>query len=239
MIFFALKLLMAHILGDFVLQPDKWVQDKRAKKHRSSFLYWHIALHTILLILLLEFQFTYWKGILVIPISHYLIDLTKIILENRIHSKLLFSLDQLAHILVILLTVNYYFPFIIDFDLIYNAKTVLFGISLISVTFVVSIVMKQLMNSWKLDENNEKDSLPRAGKYIGMLERLLVFSFIVLQQWQAIGWLITAKSVFRFSDLTRAKDRKLTEYILIGTLLSFGFALFIGLAYVYIQEHVL
>jgi len=59
MIFFALKLLMAHILGDFVLQPDKWVQDKRAKKHRSSFLYWHIALHTILLILLLEFEFTY------------------------------------------------------------------------------------------------------------------------------------------------------------------------------------
>jgi len=52
-----------------------------------------------------------------------------------------------------------------------------------------------------------------------------------MNEWQAIGFLIAAKSVFRFGDLSRAKDRKLTEYILIGTLLSFGFAILIGLLY--------
>jgi len=35
---------------------------------------------------------------------------------------------------------------------------------------------------------------------------------------------MAAKFVLWFNDLTRAKDRKLTEYILIGTLLSFGLA---------------
>jgi len=45
--------------------------------------------------------------------------------------------------------------------------------------------------------------------------------------------LIAAKSVFRFGDLSRAKDRKLTEYILIGTFLSFGLAIAIGLGYLY------
>ena len=68
-----------------------------------------------------------------------------------------------------------------------------------------------------------------------MLERLLVFGFIVLQQWPAIGWLIAAKSILRFSDLSRAKDRKLTEYVLIGTLLSFSLAIFIGLLYRYLS----
>jgi len=64
-----------------------------------------------------------------------------------------------------------------------------------------------------------------------MLERLLVFVLIILEQWSAIGFLITAKSVLRFSDISKAKDRKLTEYILIGTLLSFGLAILVGLGY--------
>jgi len=39
---------------------------------------------------------------------------------------------------------------------------------------------------------------------------------------------LAAKSIFRFGDLKEAKDRKLTEYVLVGTLLSFGIALLVG-----------
>ena len=88
------------------------------------------------------------------------------------------------------------------------------------------------MSKWSLEEDNSEDSLESAGKYIGILERLFVF--ILLNQWSAIGLLIAAKSVFRFGDLSRAKDRKLTEYILIGTLISFGLAIFIGPVYQYL-----
>ena len=90
------------------------------------------------------------------------------------------------------------------------------------------------MSNWSLEEDNSEDSLESAGKYIGILERLFVFGFILLNQWSAIGLLIAAKSVFRFGDLSRAKDRKLTEYILIGTLISFGLAIFIGPVYQYL-----
>ena len=51
---------------------------------------------------------------------------------------------------------------------------------------------------------------------------------------EGVGFLIAAKSVFRFGDLSKAKDRKLTEYILIGTLLSFGLAILFGLCYEYV-----
>jgi hypothetical protein len=56
-----------------------------------------------------------------------------------------------------------------------------------------------------------------------------VFCFILTGHFEAIGFLLAAKSIFRFGDLKEAKDRKLTEYVLIGTLLSFGIALLIGL----------
>ena len=92
--------------------------------------------------------------------------------------------------------------------------------------------MKTIFLKWninKLIESNE--SLKDAGKYIGILERILVFVFIITDHWEAVGFLITAKSVFRFGDLKESKNRKLTEYILIGTLISFGIAILIGLLY--------
>jgi hypothetical protein len=37
---FFVKLLLAHLLGDFLLQPTLWVLDKE-KKHKSKYLYIH------------------------------------------------------------------------------------------------------------------------------------------------------------------------------------------------------
>jgi hypothetical protein len=87
-----------------------------------------------------------------------------------------------------------------------------------------------LLTNWSIElKDGESESLANAGKYIGILERLFVFVFVVTGQWQAVGFLLAAKSVFRFGDLKESKDRKLTEYILIGTLLSFGMAILTGL----------
>ena len=40
--------------------------------------------------------------------------------------------------------------------------------------------------------------------------------------------ILAGDAIFRFGDLKEAKDRKLTELVLIGTLLSFSSAIFIG-----------
>ena len=69
-----------------------------------------------------------------------------------------------------------------------------------------------------------------------MLERLFIFSFIILNYWEGIGFLLAAKSVFRFGDLSKTEDRNLTEYILIGTLLSFGLAIATAVGYKYLIE---
>jgi hypothetical protein len=231
MISFLLKTLIAHVLGDFVLQPDHWIKDKQLKKAKSKFLYFHIAIHAGLLLTLLQLEVQFWMAFLIIPVSHYIIDVIKIYLEKSINSRLLFSLDQLAHLSVILGLSWFYYPEQLNFNFQPSNEIWLLILITLLLTYGVAVLIKVIMSKWDLPEDSDKDSLSKAGKYIGMLERLFVFSFVVMAEWQAIGFLIAAKSVFRFGDLSRAKDRKLTEYILIGTLLSFGFAILIGMVY--------
>lgn len=227
----ALKFLIAHILGDFVFQPDKWVRDKKIEKQRSVYLYLHLGVHVLALLVLLQFDWKYWPALLISVASHYLIDLTKLYLEGKMNTYVLFGLDQLAHLSVIAAIVYSYEAYHIDIETFYSLKGLITLLALLCVTHVSAIIMKLVMGQWPLDEDDSSSSLPQAGKYIGILERLFVFVFITLGQWQAIGLLIAAKSVFRFGDLSKAKDRKLTEYILIGTLISFGLAMTIGLGY--------
>jgi hypothetical protein len=66
------------------------------------------------------------------------------------------------------------------------------------------------------------------------LERLLAFIFIIVGHWEAVGFLMAAKSVFRFGDLKDSKSIELTEYILIGTLLSFGIAIITAIVFLQI-----
>lgn len=231
-----LKLLLAHVLGDFVLQPAKWVEHKMERKIKSGYLYLHLLVHLLAMLTVLGFNFAFLPGVFVIVLTHYLIDLSKLYLTGRADSKLLFVLDQLAHLVVIFFVAQHYTPQLgISFS--FGEQELLFTLTLLCVTSVSSVIIRVLMSAWKMADDSS--SLKNAGMYIGILERLFVFVFIVMGQWQAIGFLIAAKSVFRFSDLTRAKDRKLTEYILIGTLLSFALAVAFSLIYIALKEKLL
>lgn len=229
-----IKLLIAHVLGDFVFQPSSWVEGKRKNTYKSKYLYFHGLIHLFALVVLLGFDWSYWLSILILVGSHLLIDLIKINLDKRLNERLLFVLDQILHLLVIIGVVYINEPFEISLRWINSPEILLSILAILFITFVSSILMKIIMSKWVMKEDKTSDSLKNAGQYIGVLERLFIFIFIILDQWSAIGLLITAKSVFRFSDLSRAKDRKLTEYILIGTLMSFGLAIITGLLYLYL-----
>jgi len=234
MLTLAIKLILAHIIGDFVFQPKKWVLHKETHKHKSKYLYWHILVHIIALIILLQFNLNYWLALAMIPISHYIIDVIKLHLKPKMNHRLLFGLDQLAHLIIIALVVKTHTPYSFSINLLFAPKTLLFITSILSITKVSSIIMKTIISKWDLTEYNKESSLADAGAYIGILERLFVFMFIITNHWEGVGFLIAAKSVFRFGDLSKAKDRKLTEYILIGTLLSFGLAIAFGISYQYV-----
>ena len=77
--------------------------------------------------------------------------------------------------------------------------------------------------------NNEKNSLPNAGAWIGYLERTLILTFILIGCIEGVGFLLAAKSIFRFGELTKAREVKFTEYVMIGTLSSFTIAIILGI----------
>ena len=238
--FFFLKIVLVHILGDFVLQPQTWVKAKEDKKIKAPQLYYHIGIHALLLLLILQFNLKdYWLGVLTIIFSHYSIDLLKIYFQKKNTKRTWFIIDQFLHISILIMVANFYHSFAIPIYTIFNSQNVLFVISLLGITHISSVIIKLIITQWNPENKEDNDdSLAKAGRYIGILERLFVFIFVITNHWEAIGFLLAAKSVFRFGDLTSSKDRKLTEYILIGTLLSFGFAIVIGVLYLYATQFV-
>lgn len=230
MVALILKVVMCHLLGDFVLQTTKMVEDIEAKKLKSKYLYLHILIHLVLLLVAVKFKKQFLFPVFLLSIAHLAIDiLTKVVIKNKLSGAYNFLLDQVLHALTIALFIRYFYSYEIDYTLIFTNKNYLLLISIICITFVSSIVVKKIMEVFKYDMQH--DGLYNAGKYIGMLERLFVFIFVITSFWEGIGFLLAAKSIFRFGDLKEKKEIKLTEYILIGTLISFGIAMLIGVTY--------
>ena len=71
---------------------------------------------------------------------------------------------------------------------------------------------------------------PEAGALIGRLERSLILFLVLAGAPSGIGLLVAAKSILRFGEVRDADNREMAEYVLIGTLASFAFA--IPVAYV-------
>lgn len=63
------------------------------------------------------------------------------------------------------------------------------------------------------------------GRVIGLLERSLIYFFILTGQYGAIGFTLAAKGFTRFKEL---EDRGFAEYVLVGTLLSSSVAIAVG-----------
>ncbi len=83
-----------------------------------------------------------------------------------------------------------------------------------------------LMERWQGQLKTAEPGLARGGFWIGCLERVLIVAFMMFGEYEAIGFLVTAKSILRFG--TSSTNRALSEYIILGTLLSIVLALPFG-----------
>jgi hypothetical protein len=244
-----LWLVLGHILGDFYLQPKHWVDCRYERQLRSPSLYKHASVHALLslAILVVFSQQGIWLSIAmaaVISVCHLIVDGIKSFLPPQVRW---FLLDQFMHLLCLVLV----WLWIANIDMkaihAWVQAVVTYKILIISIAYVlcarpvsifISIVLKQFTPTLMNEASNtfETDtSLASAGKTIGYLERWLVLSFLLLNQFSGIGFLLAAKSVFRFGDLSKSKDMKLTEYVMLGTLTSISSALAIG----FIAQHLI
>ncbi|WP_192034394.1 DUF3307 domain-containing protein [Halomonas sp. YLGW01] len=229
-----LGLLLAHLSGDFLLQPRRWVDERRRHKRRSRALYLHAGIHGLLVLLVLGIAGSTFTvtitGALLVAITHGVIDLGKAYLAP--HRLRWFLLDQLLHLVVL---VGVWLTWLGSLQPLTDAITWLVSPSALTLTAAYLLITRPMaiaialaMRPWSEDVA-DPGTLIAAGARIGMLERFLVLTLVLLDELTAVGFLLTAKSVLRFGDLRERSDRKLTEYVLLGTLLSVSATVALGL----------
>ncbi len=269
-----LNLFIAHIFGDFYLQTESMCKNKVSHSIKGLSLYAH-SLIVAVVSWLLVWDWNAWWLVLIILLSHWLIDWSKsalqkkwkilkveddgesIVEENSQYGIWFFLADQILHIGVIVIgayfwmSINGYweqFGWITDLFATHPLR-MRTGIAMLLVLKPVNILLVLILKAYKvnvpalsdsqsshkLGNNSESDGNKdqnehgnfHSGALIGALERGLMLVFVVMSQYEAIGFLVAAKSILRFSQVS-SEDEK-SEYVLAGTFLSLSFALGLGL----------
>jgi hypothetical protein len=234
-----LGLVLAHLVGDFLLQPRHWVEERIRRRHRSRHLLYHSLVHgglTALVLLVAALLLPGSPGLMAVlagalgvAASHWLIDLIKARLPGTLRW---FLLDQALHLAVLCMLWLAWIDSLAPLESLgaWLLSPTVLGVATayLLVTRPFSFAIAMGLKRWS-SQVGDTGTLAQAGARIGMLERLLVLSLVLLDQLTAVGFLLAAKSVLRYGDLRDSKDRRLTEYVLLGTLVSVASTLVLGL----------
>lgn len=220
-----LLLFIAHLLSDFIFQPQSMVDKKNEKV-----LNWHHVYHVIIvgvLSYMASLDINFWKAAIILMLFHLITDICKSAFQLKYPSKNFFFIDQGIH-LVLIVAVAYAYTSLnsINFLIDLKLKTIAIIAGFVFIIKPTNIIIGNLLNIFEIqisDESNDDESLPNAGKLIGIVERFLVLALILIGEFAAVGLILAAKSILRFNGAQKS------EYVLIGTLLSFGLAALAGI----------
>ena len=219
------SLFIAHVIGDFYLQNDTYCNQKEEKKLRSWFMYVHSVIMGALSWLLVP-DLYFMAFAIFITVTHFFIDIAKSCLGKGLIG---FVVDQLLHIgVLILISAMIGNEIAVPLQFLDFAES--FSIPLVLLTILLcmkpaNIIIKLTLERYKVGESASCTNMKNAGGLIGNLERILTIIFVLIGHYEAIGFIVAAKSILRFKDTDTAK----TEYVLAGTFLSFGIAILCGL----------
>jgi hypothetical protein len=236
----AVALVLAHLLADFVLQTDAMVRDKG----RPLVLLGHVGIVTAATWATLGFA-PVPLLLLIVAATHFAFDLAKQRSAAARRARGVepgfsaFATDQAAHLAVIAVVAGLWpgawsaglwaDPAVLarlpTFVRLPEAMALVAG--LLATVWTGGYAVRELMAGLKLPIDPATDtSLPQGGQLIGRLERLMILMLLLADQPDGIGLLIAAKSILRFNELAReASDRRASEYVIIGTLASFAWAI--------------
>lgn len=220
-----LLLFTAHLLSDFIFQSQS-MSDKKSEKALT----WHHIYHVLIvgaLSYIFSLDYNFWKAAIILMCLHLITDIGKSAIQLKHPSKNFFFIDQGIHLILIIGIVLIYENWVnIDFLVDIKLKTIAVIAGFVFVTKPTNIIIGNLLKVFQIqisDSSNDDESLPNAGKLIGIVERFLVLALILIGEFAAVGLILAAKSILRFNGTQKS------EYVLIGTLLSFGFAALAGI----------
>lgn len=236
--------LLGHVVADFYLQTNRVA---RKKSERASLLVLHCGCYALCMAPFVFASLSFESVVLawlVLSLSHALVDCGKAWLEGRIEKPLaVFCIDQAIHVLLCVVVVATLFDERPAFEIagifvgVMDATSVAAALG-ISLTLLVvwrpgAIFVRLLLESVRIKGSDIVCSGKgaanglRTGRWIGMLERTIVAVLAFCNQFGAIAFVLTAKSIARFKMLD---DKEFAECYLVGTLASTAFAILASLA---------
>ena len=229
---YLLLLIAGHVLGDFYTQTSRISQNKEAK-------FKWVMLHNVMYFLtfiVVSLPVISCK-ILVLDLAasflHAVIDIIKYwYIKKKGANKLTFFVDQGLHVLCLcviacvwtiydvpinMLQVTARIFEVLDISKVLLCKWIL---GLLIIHKPANIIIQKTINPYKPDEKKSEKNDPNIGRMIGTVERTIMLMLMYMNQYSAIGLVLTAKSIARYDKITR--DEKFAEYYLLGTLISAG-----------------
>lgn len=234
-----LLILTAHLIADFFLQSAGWAQ-KKTQKFR--YLVGHALVYAVVLAIAMFPCIPVgvaWSPFAVIAGSHFLIDWIRVLLDKKYKTPAAhfasFIVDQILHISIIVVLV-----YILGLNTQNNRwlselasgapveqilrYVLLFAIVLDPASVFVKKLSLYVSNS--VNSTTSKKELP-VGSVIGKLERIIIAVLTIYGEIGAIGFVLAAKSLARYSKLD--KDPDFAEKYLVGTLSSAAIAIIAAL----------
>lgn len=230
------KIAAAHLLGDFPLQPDAWVREKK----KPRILLAHLGVHGGLLALVIvsaPYPGRTWLPALCLLAAHGVIDL--ITGRATAKSATQIAVDQFLHAATIFGAFAWMCPeyagelWALRFSVLDNWRIFVVAGGLITAVSAGSAVIgawvRRHAERLPKEIETEHRGLQEAGRWIGMVERLLIFAAILLGAEEMVGFVIGAKAILRFPEASEKKNWALAEYYLLGTMASAAWAVMIAL----------
>lgn len=230
-------LLLAHFVSDFMLQSGTCAE-KKTKYMR------YLGLHALIYGCVMGVAawawlpvHIAWLPVLIIALSHLCMDALRIWLDKRYNFPTFglasFVIDQVVHVAVICATVW-------GFDLEIHTRAwistwtgpvslaeILRYVLLFVVILQPASVLVQKVTLCATDETcSQEGKEPAVGNIIGKLERIILAILVLCGEIGAIGFVLAAKSLARYSQLN---EQGFAERYLVGTLSSTAVAIIAAL----------
>ena len=223
-----LAMLLAHLVGDYILQWDALAAWK--SRHLTGVLVHGSVVFLATWLFSLPFDPTWWRGVVFIGISHILIDGLQLYVRPAITPLLRFTLDQVAHVAVIwvALTMGGYLEVgrvtAVLAANIHNEHLMLILLGYAFITMPAWVIVKYVASG--LVGGGPPQFPGRTNKYIEILERLLMTTFVALGQFFLIPVIVIPRLVSQWPEVTANKQ---TTLYLVELFASIVLAVGVGL----------
>lgn len=226
-----IAMFLAHLVGDYILQWNSLAAWK-ARELRGVFFHC-VIVFIVTWAFILPINPGWWPWVVFIGVLHFLIDAVQLKIKLPVPPLVRFTVDQFAHFAVITFALAaggyldvHYVGLNIQTSL-QSDRLMLFALAYAFITMPAWVVVK--FAAYGLVNGSAPD-FSGSSKYLAMLERILITTFVALGQFFLVPLVILPRLMMEWPEVVRRGDTavylaellaSVTLAVAIGLLLSF------------------